>query len=178
MLGAFAKSENAFDPGLELVINDDAAIDRNAGLPGQSDIWANAGRENDRIRIDPLSVAEFDAFDTIFAKNAPGAGIEQDSDAFLLDQRFQERAGRRIELTFHQPVHQMDQRHRGSRFRKPVGRFKPEQSTADDDDALFGGGERQQQVDVAAVAEGVHTCKLHAGHIEPQRCRPRRQHEL
>jgi hypothetical protein len=49
-----------------------------------------------------------------------------------------------IELALHQAVHQVKQRHRGSRLGKPISGFKSEQSATDHDHALFAGGERQQ----------------------------------
>ena len=107
-----------------------------------------------------------------------GVGVEQDLDALALDQRFQQRRRRRVELTLHQLVHQMDQRHRAAGLGEPIGRFETEQSAADHHDALLLRRQRQQQIDVAAVAKGMHAGEIGAGHVEPQRRRAGGQHQL
>ena len=107
-----------------------------------------------------------------------GVGVEQNLDALALDQRFQQVRRRRIELALHQPVHQMDQRHRRAGLGKAVSRFQPEQSAADHDDALLLRGKRQQQIDVAAVAKGMHAGKIGAGHVQAQRRRAGGEHQL
>ena len=60
MLGAFAERENIRRTGLQLVVDDDAAIDRYAGVLCQRDVRANAGGENHRIGVDPAAVGQFD----------------------------------------------------------------------------------------------------------------------
>ena len=69
------------------------------------------------------------------------------------------------------------QRHRRAGLGEAVGRFQSEQAAADHDDALLLRGQRQQQIDVAAVAEGVHAGKIGAGHVEPQRRRAGGKHQ-
>ena len=99
-------------------------------------------------------------------------------DALALDQRLQEFGRGRIELALHQAVHQMDQRHRRAGLGEAIGRFEPEQSAADHHHALLLRGQRQQQIDVAAVAERMHAGEVGAGHVEPQRRRAGGQHQL
>ena len=53
--------------GLQMIVDDDAAIDRNAGVLRQRDIGPDAGGENHRIGIDPPAVGELDAFDARLA---------------------------------------------------------------------------------------------------------------
>ena len=65
MLGAFAERENIRKPGLQMIVDDDAAIDRYAGVLCQRDIGTDAGRENHRIGVDPAAVGQFDAFDAM-----------------------------------------------------------------------------------------------------------------
>ena len=113
-----------------------------------------------------------------FAMDARCGCIEQDANALALDQCLEQVGGGGIELALHQPVHQVQQRHRRSGLGEAVSRFESEQTTADHDDALPGGRERQQQVDVAGIAEGVHAGEIGAGHVEPQRRRADGEHEL
>src|ERR1700719_5049160 len=89
MLGAFAERENAPDAGLQLVVDDNAAIDRDAGVFCQRSIRPDAGGENHRVRLDPPSIGKLDALDAGPAMDARGAGIEENPDALALDQRFQ-----------------------------------------------------------------------------------------
>jgi hypothetical protein len=77
-----------------------------------------------KITASASTVRQFDAFDMGLAMNARGIGIEQDLDAFAFDERLQQFTRGRIELTLHQPVHQMQQRHRRARFGEAVGGFQ------------------------------------------------------
>ena len=52
MLGAFAEREDIGRAGLQLVVDDDAAVDRDAGVLGQRDIRPDAGGEDHRIGLD------------------------------------------------------------------------------------------------------------------------------
>ena len=49
MLGAFAERVDSGDAGLQLIVDHDAAVDRDARVLGQLDIWPDAGREDDGI---------------------------------------------------------------------------------------------------------------------------------
>ena len=91
---------------------------------------------------------------------------------------FSRSARRHIELALHQPVHQVQQRHRRAGFGKAIGRLESEQAAADHDDALLRRSERQQQIDVAGIAKGVHAGEIGARHVEPQRRRAGGEHEL
>ena len=67
MLGAFAKREDIRRAGLQMIVDDDAAIDGNAGVPGERDIRPDAGGKDHGIGVDPASVRQFDAFDAALA---------------------------------------------------------------------------------------------------------------
>ena len=84
----------------------------------------------------------------------------------------------RAVLALHQAVHQRHQRYRGAGLGEAIGRFQAEQAAADHDDALLLRGERQQKIDVAAVAERMHAGKIGARHVEPQRRRAGGQHQF
>ena len=159
------------------IVDHDAAIDRDAGVLGERDIGPDARRENHRIGVQRAPIGQFDAFDMRLPMNTRGVRLKQNLDALALDQRFQQRRGRRIELTFHQPVHQVNQGDARTGLGKAIGGFEAEQSAADHDDASLLRGQCQQQIDIAAVAKGVHAGKFGAGHIQPQRRRAGRQHQ-
>ena len=103
--------------------------------------------------------------------------FEENLDSPALDQGFQQFRGRRIELALHQPVHQMNQRHRCACLGKTMGRLQSEQSAADHDDTLLAGSQRQQPIDIAAVAKGVDACQVGARQIQPQRGRTGGKHQ-
>ena len=149
--------------GLQMIVDDDAAVDGDAGFLGKRRVRPDAGREHDGIGLDAPSIGKFDTFDLTLSVDTGRVGVEQDLDALALDQRLEEISGGRIELALHQPVHQMQQRYRRAGFREPIGRFQSQQAAADHDDRLLARRERQQQIDIAAVAEGVHAGKVGPG---------------
>ena len=89
MFGAFAERENVRRPGLQMVVDDDAAIDGDAGVLCQRNIRPDAGGENHGVGIDPPSIRKFDAFDPRLAVDPRGVGVEQNLDALAFDQGFQ-----------------------------------------------------------------------------------------
>ena len=177
MLGAFAERKDIFGAGLQMIVDHDAAVDGNAGLFRQRGVGPDAGGKDHRVRLQHAAVGQFDAFDARRAMNSRGVGVEQHFYALGLDQGFQQGAGRCIELALHQPVHQMDQRHRRAGLCQTIGGFQPEQPATDHDDALPCRRQGQQQVDVAGVAKGVDARKIRARQIEPQRARAGGQHQ-
>ncbi len=72
----------------------------------------------------------------------------------------------------------MNKRHRCAGLGKPIGRLQSEQPAADHDDALSRSRQRQQQVDVPAVAKRIHSLEFGARHVEPQRHRARGKDQL
>ena len=54
---------------------------------------------------------------------------------------------------------------------KAVGRFQSQQAAADHHHSLLAGCERQQEIDIAAVAKGVDAGEIGAWYVEPQRRR-------
>src|SRR6185295_5273869 len=80
MLCAFAEREDIDSTGLQLIVDDDSAIDRYARLFRQRDVGPDAGSENRRIGVDPTTIRQFNAFDARLAMEARGVGVEQDLD--------------------------------------------------------------------------------------------------
>jgi len=107
-----------------VIVDHDAAIDGNAGLARQRDVRPDARGEDHRIGLDPAAIGQLNPFDMGLAVNSCGIGIEQNLNAFALDERFQQFTGGYIELTLHQPVHQMQQRHRRAGFGEAIGGFQ------------------------------------------------------
>ena len=110
--------------------------------------------------------------------DARGVGVKQDFNPLALDQGFQKFSRGRVELALHQAVHQMHQRHRRAGLGEAISRFEAQQSAADHHHALLLRSQRQQQIDVAAVAERMHAGEVGARHVEPQRRRACGQHQF
>jgi hypothetical protein len=72
-----------------------------------------------------------------------------------------------IELTLHQPIHQVDHGDLGSELGQPRRGLQPEQAAADDNDLGKPGRRRLNRSDIAKVAEGHHTGQIHPRHAEP-----------
>jgi hypothetical protein len=72
----------------------------------------------------------------------------------------------------------MHQRHRRAGLGEPVGGFKSKQSAADHHHALLLRSQRQQQVDVPAVAKRVNAGEIRAWYVQPQRRRARGQDQF
>src|SRR5205807_3688884 len=68
-------------------------------------------------------------------------------------------------------VHQVDQVDLRAGLGKTVGRFQSQQAAADHHHTLLTDCERQQEIDIAAVAEGVDAGKIGAWYVESQRRR-------
>ena len=59
--------------------------------------------------------------------------------------------------------------YRRARLGKAIRRLESQESAPDHDDRSLAGGKRQQQIDIAAIAECMHAGKIGAGNVEPQR---------
>ena len=92
--------------------------------------------------------------------------------------RLSMRAGLRIELALHQPVHQVQHGDARARLGEAVGGLEPEQAAADHHDAVAGAGAMPDGPDVADVAERDDAGQRHAGDRGPDRLRAGREHEL
>ena len=171
MLGAFAKREDAVDIGREAIVDEHAAVRRDAGPARQINVWPDADGEDDGVGLDPGPILELDGFNDAVAMDLPGAGVEQHAHAFLLDEASQQRAARRVELTLHESVHDVGERDARAAPREPISRLEPQQPAADDQHVFWLVAETRQFFDVGGVAEGVHAAELDAGDRRQQRAR-------
>ena len=91
------------------------------------------------------------------------AAFEQHLDASRLERALEQRGGGRIELTLHQAIHEMDERHRGAGLGKTVSRFNAEETAADHDGARAAARSTRDRRHVAHVAERHHPGQIGAG---------------
>jgi hypothetical protein len=71
----------------------------------------------------------------------------------------------------------MEQLDRRPRLGEPISRFQPQQSAADHHDGPLPRGQRQQEIDVAAVAERMHAGNIDAGQVKPEGRGARGKHQ-
>ena len=136
-----------------MIIHDDAAIYREAGRVREFCVGFDADRDDDHFRFDLAAVLELHRLNVPIADETAGRGFEQDLDALRFDGALQERSGAHIELTFHQPIHEVNQRDLGAGFGEAIGSFDAQQPAADHDDARAATRRPGNRLHVGQVAE-------------------------
>jgi len=154
-----------------MIVNHNTAANIEIGGARQINIRLDARGDDNEIGRDNLPVLELNRLRALITTNAGRLGIEMDGDAARFDRAFEQSRSPRIELTLHQPVHQMDHGNLRAGFRQAVGRFQTEQSAADHNGFGLIGGRRFDGRDVAEIAERHHAGQIHARHVEPDRPR-------
>ena len=119
MLRAFADREDVGRVARQKIIHDDAAIHREASCVRELCVGFDADRDDDHFRFDLAAVPELHRVHAPIADEPTGRGFEQDLDALRFNGALQERSGAHIELTFHQPIHEVNERDLGARFARP-----------------------------------------------------------
>ena len=162
MLGAFTDGKNIGVAGGEVIVDDDAAIDGNPGAGRDFRVRLDADRDDDCIGRKDAAVFELDTFDMIVADESRGRDFQQHTDAFRLDCALEQRGRARVELAFHQTVHEMNERHRRASFGETIRRFNAEEPAVDHDDARAAAGGLRHRRHVAHVAECEHAGQIGA----------------
>ncbi len=160
------------------VIDDDAAIDGEAGRSRERDIGADAGGQNDHVGGDVRPSFSSIAFDCALAVDRAVSAFEPHVDALVLAPAASAAPPPAHRAGAPSAVHQMDQRHRRAGLGEAIGRFKPEQTAADHDRALLRCRPASAAVDVAAVAEGDDAGETRARNVQPHRLRAGGEDEL
>src|ERR1051325_10507114 len=78
---AFSNGENVRMGSLHEIVDNDAAIDSQSALAGESDIGANSGGDDHEVRVECGTVFESETFDVTVAENRSGAALEEHFDA-------------------------------------------------------------------------------------------------
>ena len=154
MLDALPDGENVGVRRLHEVVDDDAALDRQAGLSTEIHARPDPGSDDDEVRIELLAAREFHSGRAPIAANRRRALAQHHADAKLLHLRHQESAARRIELPFHEGPHQVDDGHATALHLETARRLEAEQATADDDGFGVGTRSLEQLARVVERAEG------------------------
>jgi len=138
-LGAFADGENVGIAGAHRRIDDDAAIDLDAGVLGELGVRPDADRHDDQVGGQPRAVREHDRLDLLLAQEHLGFGPGDDANAPRLDRPSQQMTGCRIELPLHQRRHQVQHGDIPAPLLEPDGPLATEQATRSARTVLWAG---------------------------------------
>ena len=177
VLGAFANREDIGPAGPQAVVDDNSAIDIEAGAVGEFDIRPDAGGDHNKIGFNLRTVFERNSLHAPFADNRSGFGIEENRDATRLDGQFQHPGSMAIELALHEPIHQVHDRDLRASFRQAVGRLKTKQTAADNNNTRVPLRSRLDGGDVGEIAECHDPGQLHARNAQPDRARAGGEHQ-
>jgi hypothetical protein len=123
--------------GPQLIVDNNAAIDRHTGVLRQRDIGTNACREHHSICRNNPAIDQLNGLNIVQTKDLPGIGAENDLDALAFHQPLEQRTCGRIELALHQAIHQMQKRYFRTCLGETICGLKAKQSAADDHDTLL-----------------------------------------
>ena len=131
MLDAFADGVDAGVAGAHVVVDDDAAIDVQAGGAARSMF----GRMPTAITTRSAGISRPSASTTPSARSVAedflGLAVGEERDAALVEIAAQQLAGGGVELALHQRRHQVHDRDRHAAPLQALGRFEPQQPAAD-----------------------------------------------
>ena len=157
---------------------DRAAAASETGCPREGRFWAHANGADDEIRGHEAAIRQVETFRARVAADPRRIRFEQHAHAARLHRVAQERRGARIELTLHQAVHQMHERHIGAEAREAERRLEAEKTAADDRDRRAGMGGVREAARIVEIAECDDAWQVHAGLGQADRLRARRENEL
>ena len=133
MLGAFADGKHVRRAATgQIVADDDAACDRQAGPDGKLDVRTDAGGDHHHVALERRAIEEGETGHVAIAQNRRRRLFEVDVKSHLLELPLEHASGRRVELRFHQMRHQVDDVDVEMAVQQPPRRLEAEQAAADD----------------------------------------------
>ena len=114
-----------------LVIHHDRALDGKAAGAGKLMIGSGASREHGHFAIHHLAITEDQTCHALLANYRADVRAKMNLDAHLFDQRFEDRAGRRIDLLIHQMHRVMEDVHFNTELHQRASAFQAEQAASD-----------------------------------------------
>ncbi len=133
MLDALTHGEDVRIGRLHLVVDDDPAIDGEAGFVRELDVRPDTGRHHDEIRLERAVIGQRHPLDVAVAEHGNRRAPEQDTDAELLHLGHQVVPGVRVELPLHQRRHQVHDGDVAALDLQPARRLEAQQATANHD---------------------------------------------
>ena len=156
MLDAFADGEDVGIRRLHPVVDDDAAVDPDAGLVRELDVGPDSRRHDDQIGFEDRAVLERHAFDVPVADNCRRRSAQQDANAEVLHLAGEVAACVGIELPFHQRRHEVHDGDITALNLQAARCLEAEQSTADHNRSHARSGLLEQLPRVVERPEGEH----------------------
>lgn len=169
VLVALADRVDVFGRRAEQVVDDDAAVRRDAALPRQLDVRLNADRHDDELRLERRAISEPDPVHALFAEEFLRFFPHRELQPLQLELLLQQMRSRRIKLAFHQLAEQMHDRDVHAELEQSFGRFKAEQSAADDRRLAVLAGRFEHRLAVGDVPEADDTLLVRARNGEHER---------
>ncbi len=171
MVGAFADSIDARVIGLQGVVDQDAAIARDAGLFRQLAVGADARGHHHQVGGDHLTVLELDRTDPTLAVVEQFGGVlgQEKLQATAFQRALQQGAGGLVQLALHQPVTDVHHGDVHAPQLEAVGRFQAEQAAADDHRVFVGLGGFHHHLGVGNVAVADYALQVLAGNRQDER---------
>ncbi len=160
MFGAFAERKDVRVRGHHPVVDDDAAVDGDAGILGKARGRADADGHDHHIAGDDAAVIQLDTLDLVGAKDPLGIGLGDDVDAAFGERLFEQIGGRRIELTVHDGRVEVNDGHLHALPLQPVSSLQAQQPGADDDGAALGARNLDHLLDIGEIAVGENAGQL------------------
>ena len=172
VLGALADRADGRVGGGHAVVDDDAALDREAGRLRQRHVRADAGGDDQQVALQARAVLELQAGDGAVAEEAGRGLAEVHLDPELFHRLLQHQPGVAIELHLHQVLHQVHHVDLEAAARQAARRFEAEQAAADHRGRLHVGGAGQHALAVLEGAEDVDAVLVRARGRAPARSGP------
>ncbi|KFB70664.1 MAG: hypothetical protein AW09_004257 [Candidatus Accumulibacter phosphatis] len=162
---------------LQRVIDDDAAVAVDACRLGERRVRANADGHDHQVGRDLCAVLEAECRDaaTLTGDQHLGLLAKQELQPALFERLLQHPAGRLVELTFEQPVGEVDHRHVHAAQLQTVGRLETEQTATDHHRVPVAPGGVDHGVGIMDVAIGNDTRQVVAGNGQNEGVRSGRQ---
>ena len=176
--GAFTKRVDGGIAGGHGGLDEDAAIDGEAGILGYVSIGADAYGHDHEGGFQDLAIGEFDAFDAGGAEDGFGVRAGQDFDAACFKVLLEEETGCGVELAFHEGGHKVDDGNVHAAFGEACGSFETEEAAADDDGFAARLGGEDHGLHVVEIAVGENAGQGVAGNRNDHRHRAGRDDEL
>ncbi len=171
MIGTFADGVDARIVGLQGVVDQYAAVARQAGLLGQLAVGADAGGHHHQVSGNHLAIGEAYGLDAAFViADQLGCLLwQQELQAAALQGALQQGASGLVQLALHQPVTDVHHGHIHPAQLEAIGRLQAEQAAADDHRVPVGLGGFHHHLGIGDVAVTDHSLKVVTGNGQDER---------
>ena len=168
MFDTFANGPDRRIAGLHHVIDRDAAPHVQMGISGKAHFGPDADRHADDISVINGAIVQQHGLDPVLAKDGFGGPLAVDFHPPRFKRFLQQISCRRIQLTFHQMAHDVDDDHLHAAQLHAGGGFQPQQTTADHHRLGPRSGRRDHGIGIFKVAVGHDARQILALHWDDE----------